>query len=93
MKKLLEKKIYKKLIVVFLLIYSVCIFINQQKTLNSYTNQELDVILLMEKQEELKQELAQIRYNVNSTEYIEQVAREKLDMYLPNERVYIDRSK
>ncbi len=93
MKKLLEKKIYKKLIVVFLLIYSVCIFINQQKTLNLYTNQELDVILLMEKQEELKQELAQIRYNVNSTEYIEQVAREKLDMYLPNERVYIDRSK
>ena len=31
--------------------------------------------------------------NVNSTEYIEEVAREKLDMYLPNERVYIDISK
>lgn len=26
--------------------------------------------------------------NINSPEYIEQVAREKLDMYLPNERIY-----
>ena len=28
--------------------------------------------------------------NVNSPEYIEAIAREKLDMYLPNERVYVD---
>ena len=33
-------------------------------------------------------------YNLkNKKEYIEEVAREKLDMYLPNERVYIDISK
>ena len=25
-------------------------------------------------------------------EYIEEVAREKLDMYLPNEKVYIDKN-
>ena len=31
--------------------------------------------------------------NINSKEYIEEVAREKLDMYLPNERVYIDKTK
>ena len=31
--------------------------------------------------------------NINSKEYIEEVAREKLDMYLPNEKVYIDISK
>ena len=30
--------------------------------------------------------------NINSKEYIEEVAREKLDMYLPNERVYIDKT-
>ena len=38
-------------------------------------------------------ELQKTKENVNSTEYIEEVAREKLDMYLPNERVYIDISK
>ena len=42
-----------------------------------------------EKQEELKT----TKENINSEEYIEEVAREKLDMYLPNEKVYIDISK
>ena len=31
--------------------------------------------------------------NVNSKEFIEEIARDKLDMYLPNERVYIDIGK
>ena len=41
----------------------------------------------------IKKELQKTKENVNSTEYIEEVAREKLVMYLPNERVYIDISK
>ena len=35
-------------------------------------------------------ELKTVKNNINSTEYIENMAREKLGMYLPNERVYID---
>ena len=31
-----------------------------------------------------------MKTNINSLEYIEKIAREKLDMYLPNEKVYID---
>ena len=31
--------------------------------------------------------------NVNSTNYIEEMARDNMDMYLPNERVYIDITK
>ena len=31
-----------------------------------------------------------LKDNIDTPEYIEQLAREKLDMYLPNERVYID---
>jgi len=27
--------------------------------------------------------------NINSEKYIEEIAREKLDMYLPNETVYV----
>ncbi len=34
---------------------------------------------------EIKIKLQKTKENVNSTEYIEEVAREKLDMYLPNE--------
>ena len=31
--------------------------------------------------------------SVSSIDYIEEVAREKLDMYLPNERIYVDVDK
>ena len=41
----------------------------------------------------LKEQLLETKANINSKEYIEEVAREKLDMYLPNEKVYIDISK
>ena len=34
--------------------------------------------------------LLETKESVNSTEYIENIAREKLGMYLPNERVYYD---
>ena len=34
-----------------------------------------------------------MKENINSDEYIEQIAREKLEMYYPNERVYIDIEK
>ena len=35
-------------------------------------------------------ELAKKKEAVNSLDFIEQMAREKLDMYYPNERVYLD---
>ena len=37
-----------------------------------------------------KQDLEQEKENTKSLEYIEKLAREKLGMYLPNERVYVD---
>ena len=44
----------------------------------------------IEMAQEENQELQEMKDNINSDEYIEQIAREKLDMYYPNERVYID---
>ena len=40
-----------------------------------------------------KEHLVAKQENVNSPEYIEKEARANLDMYMPNERVYIDLSK
>ena len=34
--------------------------------------------------------LSKRKEDVNSLEFIEQMAREKLDMYYPNEKVYMD---
>jgi len=92
-KKTNKNNLIKKICFIGIAIYVMCIFINQQKTLNSYkTSQEYY-------QDEIKTKLAyqeslkETKSNIDSVEYIEQVAREKLDMYLPNEKVYIDKNK
>lgn len=94
MKKKISSK--KKIYVIFLIafvIYAISIFINQQIKLNSYSKQKTYLESELQNKKEKQQELKGMQENVNSPEYIEEIARDKLDMYLPNERVYIDMSK
>lgn len=85
-----ESKIYKKLIFLGILLYVGYIFINQQKTLNTYKTTQAYYNEQFNKQLAYQETLYKTKDNINSREYIQEVAREKLDMYLPNERVYID---
>ena len=71
-------------------IYVVYTFISQQKLLNTYAKEDKDYRNQIEQANETKKELSETLESLNSTEYIEQIARDKLDMYLPNEKVYID---
>ena len=87
------KKIAKIIILIILIIYVGLTFINQQKTLNQYQTETSTYSKQLETAKETNDELTKTKENVNSPEYIEEVAREKLDMYLPNERVYIDMNK
>lgn len=89
-KKIDIKKIIKLIIAVIIGIYAICIFMRQQKTLNSYKVSQEYYAMQISEQEKYKEELTELKNNINSPEYIEEIAREKLDMYLPNERVYID---
>lgn len=84
------KKIIKLAFAIVVGIYIVSIFMKQQKTLNSYNASQEYYALQIDKQKKYKEELTELKNNINSPEYIEKIAREKLDMYLPNERVYID---
>ena len=84
------KKIYKKLIILLIAAYAIFTIINQQKTLNQYSKQTEDLTQEIVEETQNKEELAKQKENVDSLEFIEQMAREKLDMYYPNERVYID---
>lgn len=90
-KQLKTNKIYKKLLILGILVYVAYIFIGQQKTLNSYKNTQDYYIEQLNTQLAYQESLNKTKSNIDSKEYIEQVAREKLDMYLPNERVYIDK--
>ena len=86
----MKKKLYKKLLILLVLIYAVFTFINQQKVLNQYNANSKELASQIKEQESKKKDLIAEKDNVNSKEYIEQTAREKLDMYRPNEKVYID---
>ncbi len=85
-----NKKLYKKLFILSLAIYIFCIFVDQQKTLDSYASRKEYYQDQIQEQKDYNESLLSLKENINSPEYIEQIAREKLDMYLPNEKVYID---
>lgn len=85
-----SKKIYKKFLILGISIYVIFTLINQQKTLNQYSQDSQQLSIKIEKEKENREELAKKKEDVNSLDFIEQMAREKLDMYYPNERVYVD---
>ena len=87
----MKKKLYKKLLILSVLIYVVFTFISQQKVLNQYNANSKELASQIKEQESKKKDLIAEKDNVNSKEYIEQTAREKLDMYYPNEKIYIDK--
>ena len=88
MKKI--KKPYKKILLLIITINVLYTLIAQQKTLNAYSKEQETYLKQIEQEEANKETLLKTKESVNSTEYIENVAREKLGMYLPNERVYFD---
>ena len=93
----MKKKKY--LIPVFLIAKIVwgVVLIRQQKNIIQYQKEikELStkINVAQDELDQNKQNLEEEINKSNSPEYIEKVAREKLGMYLQNERVYVDSNK
>ena len=85
-----KSNLLKKIIFIVVLIYAITTIIKQQKILNGYSVQEKNLKVEISEAKERQEQLNNEKENVNSLEYIETLAREKLGMYLPNERVYVD---
>lgn len=85
------RKILRNLIFVIIAIYMIFVLINQQKTLNRYSKNAEELQQQIATEEANKEELLQKQEAVNSLEFIEEMAREKLDMYYPYERIYVDK--
>lgn len=88
--KLNINRLIKKLIAIAFFIYFAVTIYNQQKMLDSYKSNIATVEDEIKEEEEHKESLISLKENANSLEYIEKIAREKLNMYKPNEKVYID---
>ena len=85
-----KKKLLKRLIILLIAIYVIFTLVNQQKTLNQYSQNSEELNTKIAEAEEEKEELTKQKDNVDSLEFIEKTARDMLDMYYPNERVYVD---
>lgn len=86
-------KVLRRIGIIAIVIYAIYILIAQQKSLNTYAREGKEYSNQIEKEKQIAVELNTTLQSLNSTEYIEDIARDKLDMYLPNERVYIDITK
>lgn len=84
------KKLLKKALIVAFIIYFAVTIYNQQKVLDTHKANIGAVEKQITEEEEHKESLISMKENASSLEYIEKIAREKLNMYKPNEKVYID---
>lgn len=88
--KLNVKKMLKKAIVFAFIIYFFVVIYNQQKVIDNYKTNIATVEEEIDEENEYKDSLVSLKENANSLEYIEKIAREKLNMYKPDEKVYRD---
>ena len=86
-----KKKLYKKLLIILVLAYAIFTLANQQKVLNQYSENSKELASKIKEQQTYNDELVSEKENVDSKEFIEQMAREKLEMYYPNEKIYVDK--
>lgn len=93
MKNIFKNKIFKRICLILFIIYISIIFINQQKTLASYNSQKEYYNTMIAEAKNNNKLLKDEKSNLTSNDYIEKIAREKLDMYSENERVYININK
>lgn len=86
-----RKKLYKRLLTILVVIYATFTLVNQQKVLNQYSQNSEELASKIESEKEYNAQLISEKENVNSKEFIEKTAREMLDMYYPNEKIYVDK--
>lgn len=87
------KKIGIRFILIAVAIYAIVVFVSQQKLLNTYASEKDQYQNQINSAKQEQNKLNETLDNLNSTEYIEDIARNKLDMYLPNEKVFVDMDK
>ena len=81
-----KSKLLRNAFLIALIVWIVML-IKQQISIVQYKD---DLKNLSSKIEVAENELNQNKENLKSIDYIEKLAREKLGMYLQNERVYVD---
>jgi len=88
----MKKKVnwLKVCLLTFLLVYATYTLIKQEVEIKKYEKERLAYIEQIDLAKQKHDKYKHYSEYVNSDEYIEQIAREKLGMLLPEERIYIE---
>lgn len=86
----MNKKLITLIIIVTSIILFLITFINQEKMSKKYDEESSQYTQQIENAQTTQNKLKSTSSSLNTLNYIEDTSRNKLDMYLPNERVYVD---
>ena len=86
----MKKKHLKNILLVLLAFLALFQFANQRATMDRINQKQDEQLKVLEKVQEENKKLLEEVNNLNSTEYIEQQARERLEMIKPNEIPVVD---
>ena len=76
--------------ILFFAIYASYVLIKQEIEINKYEKEKVSYMEQINLAKQKHEEYKNYSEYVNSDEYIEKIAREKLGMLLPEERIYIE---
>ncbi len=86
----IAQKLLKTILLTALLMYTCLTVFKQEAAFHKYEN-EIEKYERMIEEENLKNEqLMYTRTQISSKEYVEEIAREKLGLVMPNEIVFVD---
>lgn len=91
MKNFLKKLMYT-LAITSIFTYGAYTIADQQAKLNDIASEKEKYMALFEEEEMRYEQLLDVKANINSDSYIEEVAREKLGLVMPYEIIFVDAS-
>ena len=90
-----ENKKNTKSLILYLIIFAFVVAVSINAIINQESKKQEIKMQISQYEDELeklkseKEELIEQKEKINTDKYIENVARNKLDMFLPNEKVYV----
>lgn len=86
------RRLIKTIAVISVLMYAFFVMAKQEIAFKKYDNELKNVQSMIAEEDVLYEQLVNTKNQISSDKYIEEVAREKLGLVMPNEIVFIDAS-
>ena len=83
-------KLLKTMLIMVVLIYTGLTVFKQEVAFNKYESEIEKYERLIEEEQLKNEQLINTRKKISTKEYVEEIAREKLGLVMPNEIVFVD---